>query len=77
MKVKVELKVQMEVKSVICSSLSVGVVGDVRSTLGHNEGSARKLAGTGCSELWRVHKDRRSLSGIFSVPRERGGYVKM
>ena len=74
MKMKVEWKVQVEaryvVRSVVCSSLSMGAVGDVRSTLGHDEGSARKLAGMGCSEPWRVHKDRSSLSAIFSVPRE-------
>ena len=54
-------------KSAICSSLSAGVVGDVRSMLGHDEGSASKLAGTGCSELWRVHKDRRNLSNVVLV----------
>ena len=63
--------------SIICSLLSAGVVGDVRSVLGHNEGSARKLAGMGCSEPWRVHEDRRSLSEIILVPREQGRYVKM
>ena len=36
-------------KSVVCSSLSAGAVGDVRSASGHDEGSASKLAGTGCS----------------------------
>ena len=36
-------------KSVVCSSLSAGAVVDIRSTLGHDEGSARKLMGTGCS----------------------------
>ena len=57
----------MRVKSVVCSSLSAGVVGDVRSVSGHDEGSASKLAGTGCSELWRVHKDRRNLSNVVLV----------
>ena len=56
--------------SIVCSLLSVGAVDDIRSMSGHDEGSARKLAGMGCSEPWRVHKDRRSLSGIFSVLRE-------
>ena len=57
----------MSVKSVVCSLLSVGVVGDIRSVLGHDEGSASKLVGTGCSELWRVHKDRRNLSNVVLV----------
>ena len=38
-------------KSVVCSSSSMGAVGDVRSALGHDEGSASKLAGMGCSDL--------------------------
>ena len=63
-------------KSIVCGSLSIGVVGEVRSMLGHNEDSARKLVGTGCSELWRVHNNRRSLSSVTSVPRGCGGYVK-
>ena len=36
-------------KSIVCSSLSAGAVGDVRSVSGHDEGAASKLAGTGCS----------------------------
>ena len=57
----------MSVKSVVCSLLSAGVVGDIRSVLGHDEGSASKLVGTGCSGLWRVHKDRRNLSNVVLV----------
>ena len=57
----------MSVKSVVCSSLSAGAVGDIRSVLDHDEGSASKLVGTGCSELWRVHKDRRNLSNVVLV----------
>ena len=60
----------MWVKSVICSLLSMSAAGDVRSTLGHNEVSARKLAGAGCSELLKVHRDRNNLSGMYSVPKE-------
>ena len=67
----------MWVKSVICSLLSMSVVGNIRSALGHNEVSARKLAGAGCSELFNVHRDRNNLSGMYSVPKERGRYVKM
>ena len=54
-------------KSIVCSSLSAGVVGDIRNASGHDEGSASKLAGMGCSELWRVHKDRRNLSNVVLV----------
>ena len=35
----------MWVKSIICRLLSVGVLDDVRSVLGHDEGSVRKLVG--------------------------------
>ena len=81
MKMKVEMKVQtvanMWMKSIVWSSLSMGVVDDIRSALGHDEGSASKLVGIGCSELWRVYKDRRSLSDIILVSKEWGRYVKM
>ena len=65
MNVQVEVKYEVEVKYKCCMQLV-----ECRCMSGHDEGSARKLAGMGCSEPWRVHKDRRSLSGIFSVPRE-------
>ena len=67
LKRRFERRRNARVKSVVCSSLSVGAVGDVRSTSGHDEGSASKLAGAGCSELWRVHKDRRNLSNVVLV----------
>ena len=67
MKRRFERRQNARVKSVVCSSLSAGAVGDVRSASGHDEGSASKLAGMGCSELWRVHKDRRNLSNVVLV----------
>ena len=65
------------VKCIVCSLLSAGAVGHIRSVCGHNEGSARKLAGAGCSDPLEVHKDRMTLSNVFSAPKECGGYVKM
>ena len=65
------------VKSIICSSLSAGMVEDVRNVLCHNAGSARKLVGMCCSELWKVHEDRRGLSDKLSAPKGHSGYVKM
>ena len=41
------------VKCVVCSSLSVGVVGHVRSACSHDEGSARKWVAV---TLWRFMK---------------------
>ena len=70
-KTKVEEKVQEEAK---CEGeerrmqlIERRCGGDVRSVSGHDEGSASKLVGMGCSELWRVHKDRRNLSNVVLV----------
>ena len=64
-------------KCIVCSSLSMGAVGHIRSMCSHDEGSARKLAGAGCSDLLEVHKDRGILLDVSSIPKGRGGHVKM